>query len=125
MKLVEVEKKWGNEQWLENSEKYCMKLLFLDHGFQSSLHFHRTKTETFLCVAGKVLLEVMPFYKSHPDQFDVVMRHYLQPYQHFTLKAGIPHRFTAITAEAVIVEASTKHDDDDVVRIEESKEIAG
>lgn len=119
----EVTKKWGTEVWLENDKTYCVKLLFLKEGFQSSLHFHPIKRETFTCVAGKVRLEVMPHYKQSPDYHDIVHRVFLQPYQHYTLEPGIPHRFTPITGEAVIVETSSFHSDEDVVRLEESRKI--
>jgi D-lyxose ketol-isomerase len=123
MAIIEVEKLWGSETWLHNEEDYCAKLLWLYKGFQCSLHYHPVKRETFICVSGKVKLEVLPFYKKSSDSFDVKRIIYLQPYQHFTLEPGIPHRFTAITPDAVIVEASTKHDDNDVVRLEDSCEI--
>lgn len=123
MAIVEVEKKWGSETWLHNEEDYCAKILWLYKGFQCSLHYHPVKRETFICVAGKVKLEVQPFYKTSVDSFDVTKTVYLQPYQHYTLEPGIPHRFTAITPTAVIVEASTQHLEEDVVRLEESKEI--
>ena len=119
----EVEKLWGSESWSHNDDKYCMKTLFLNSGFQSSMHYHKVKEETFQVVAGKVKLEYMPWYKDGVDTFDVVKQVYLQPYQDFTLLPGVPHRFTAITPTAVIVEASTKHSDEDVVRLEESRAI--
>ena len=36
---------------------------------------------------------------------------------------GTPHRFTALSAEAKLVEFSTTHSDEDVVRLEESGRI--
>jgi len=125
MAMIEVEKLWGSETWLENDENYCAKLLFLTEGFQSSLHFHKEKIETFICVAGKVRLEILPYYNSHPDQADVIQKRYLQPYQSATLRPYQPHRFTALTPTAVIVETSTFHSDEDVVRLEESRKIDG
>src|SRR5260370_26153316 len=123
MKQIEVAKLWGSETWLENDENYCAKLLFLTEGFQSSLHFHKQKIETFICVAGKVKLEILPYYRSHPDQAMVVQKRFLQPYQSVTLLPYQPHRFTAITPTAVVVGGRTKHDDEDVVRLEESRPI--
>lgn len=123
MAIIEVEKLWGSESILNNDEDFCAKLLFLNQGFQCSLHYHPRKREIFICVAGKVKLEVQPFYKTSVDSFDVTKTVYLQPYQHFMLERGIPHRFTALTPTAVIVEASSFHSDDDVVRLEDSCEI--
>jgi D-lyxose ketol-isomerase len=120
----EVEKLWGSESWLKNDEQYCMKLLFLKPDFQSSLHYHKVKTETFLVVAGKVKLELLPYFKTQPDQFDVIQVRFLQPYQSITLAPFTPHRFRSVGGDAVIVEASTFHSDEDVVRLEESRAIA-
>ncbi len=114
MAIVEVEKLWGSEQWLHNGDDYCAKLLFLNHGFQCSLHYHPVKRESFICVAGKVRLEVL-------QNDGHIQNIYLQPYQHYTLEPGKAHRFRAITPTAVIVEASTKHSDSDVVRLEDSR----
>lgn len=119
----QVEKKWGIERWIENSEKYCMKTLTLQPGWQSSMHFHKIKTETFLVVAGRVKLEVMRGFRTSPDSETAIHTIRLKPYQAYTLEPYTPHRFSAIDGEAVVVEASTKHDDEDVVRLEESRAI--
>ena len=118
-----VVKKWGLERWLHNDQKYCMKVLEINPGYQSSMHFHRTKEETFLVVQGKIKLEVMPHYRRSSEVRDVVKRIYLQPFQAYTLEPYTPHRFTAIGGRAIVVEASMRHDDGDVVRLEESKQI--
>lgn len=116
-------KLWGREEWHSNDDSYCMKTLFLWPGFQSSMHYHKVKKETFLVVAGKVKLEYMPHYRRSSDFPDVIHKVYLQPYQSFELPPFMPHRFTAIGGDAVIVESSTKHSDEDVVRLEESKPV--
>lgn len=117
----QISKVWGSERWIENDERYCLKLLTLSVGYQSSMHYHRVKRETFLCVAGKVKLEIMPKFRMEKDT--TVHKIYLRPYQAYTLEPWTPHRFTAVGGEAIIVEASTKHDDEDVVRLEESKPV--
>lgn len=125
MQLIEVPKLWGSEQWANNDSDYCMKALYLNRGFQSSMHYHERKKETFMCVAGKVKLEIMPHYKTSAEQYGVIHNVYLQPYQSYTLLPGVPHRFQAITDGAVVIEASTFHSDEDVVRLEESRRIGG
>jgi len=113
VRLKEVVKKWGTEQWLENDERYCAKLLFINPGYKSSLHWHPRKCETFIVVAGKIWLE-RRISSGH------IMGQSFVPYQSITLEPGVPHRFQAIDEQAVVVECSTKHSDEDVVRIEES-----
>ena len=110
--IKEVTKLWGTELWHHNDTDYCMKTLVLRHGAVSSKHWHRYKTETFLVVRGRVVLEIG------------VQAFTLLPGDSITLHAGAlsAHRFRAIDPEgATVIEASTMHDDDDVVRIEPSR----
>lgn len=120
--MVEVDKLWGREQWLTNNDKYCMKILYLQPGYQSSLHYHEHKDETFLVIDGAVTLEVMHGYKLGKENAPL-HRMVLGPLNFHRLSPGTPHRFSAIKGEAVIVEASTPHSDADVVRLEESRKI--
>lgn len=108
-----ISKLWGHERVLHNDQHYCMKELMLRRGFQSSLHFHRIKRETFLVVAGRVEVELA-------GGSTVA----LTAGNHITLVPGVAHRFRALSAAALVVEASTFHDDADVVRLEESRAIA-
>ena len=106
------DKVWGAEHWLENG-LYCMKVLVLKPGFQSSLHYHEKKTETFLVMSGVVCLESPP---GNVTQ--------LLPGDFFTLKPFVSHRFWSSNSRtALVVEASTHHDDSDVVRLEESRKL--
>ena len=47
MKAKLVEKDWGHEIWMANnqSENYCGKILRINQGYNSSLHFHLDKHE--------------------------------------------------------------------------------
>jgi len=109
--LKTVEKVWGRELWHHNSDKYCMKTLELRRGAQCSLHFHPQKEETFLVVNGVVRFELY-------DQIRT-----LYEGESIDIPSGYPHRFSAITSRARVIEASTHHSDEDVVRLEESREI--
>ena len=105
--MKSVDKKWGRELWIVNNDKYCGKLLYVDKGAQSSYHYHQDKTETFYCLKGYILLT------TKDKEFMLI-----EPY---TLSPNTPHSFYGIT-DAVILEISTPHSDDDVVRLTESKE---
>jgi len=109
--IKEVQKLWGTELWHHNDTDYCMKTLQLRHGAQSSLHYHRLKRETFLVMYGVVELQA--------EQRGVWLT--LRVGDSITLEPGVAHRFRAATTVARVVEASTTHSDDDVVRLEPSR----
>lgn len=105
-----IKKLWGQEIWHHNDSLYCMKTLIINPGFMSSLHYHKVKSETFLVVRGKVLLEVgqKKIILGVGDSADISPK--------------IPHRFMSTIGVSTVIEASTMHDDEDVYRIERSKE---
>jgi mannose-6-phosphate isomerase-like protein (cupin superfamily) len=117
-----VHKLWGLERWLHNNKDYCVKILELQPGVQSSLHYHKVKGETFVVVSGKVKLEVLQHFTTS-DVTPHIKTMYLKPFQHHTLAPWTPHRFTAVDGPATIVEASSFHDDEDVFRLEDSRAI--
>jgi len=105
-----VEKVWGEEVWLVNCDKYCSKLLVLNEGAECSYHYHPEKQETFYAIEGYVLLTV--------EGKDYKLAPFLRPK---TIYPNEKHKFKGIT-NAVILETSTHHDEEDVVRLTESKE---
>jgi rfaE bifunctional protein kinase chain/domain len=105
-----VPKLWGYEQWIENNEKYCCKILGLNKGFQCSLHYHKNKDETFLVTSGHVRLELG----------DQVM--HMRQGSFARVLPNTPHRFAGIE-DSVIMEVSTHHEDSDSYRIEESRKM--
>lgn len=111
-----VNKAWGIEWWLTNTDKYCAKILFLNRGFRCSLHRHDIKQEDFLILEGKVRLEQRDV-RGYP--FDEI----LLPGDARTIRSRTLHRFSPIGGNAIILEISTQHSDDDVFRIEESGPI--
>lgn len=105
-----VEKVWGTETWIENSDNYCLKLLEIKPGFRCSLHRHLKKEETFWVVSGTVELEQqIPFAKG-------ISLRILVPQSKITLFPRTWHRFGSIGG-ALIFEISTHHDDADVERL--------
>lgn len=102
--LPTVSKAWGREEWIVNEPEYCCKLLYLDKDAYSSLHFHNIKKETFLVLSGKVELE--------NEDHSLLLDEESEP---VTINPGQKHRFTGIEG-SVILEVSTHHDDNDVVR---------
>tara|TARA_B110000285_G_scaffold21110_1_gene20445 strand:- start:414 stop:773 length:360 start_codon:yes stop_codon:yes gene_type:complete len=47
-----VEKGWGHEFIFASNDKYCGKLLSFKKGSKFSMHFHKEKMETWLCLNG-------------------------------------------------------------------------
>ena len=109
--MLEVEKVWGKEVIIANEPEYCGKLLYVNKGASGSLHYHPRKKETFYLLKGRINLEygddiVFKMPRLWPDPV--------------TIPKGKPHRFTAVL-DSIILEVSSYHDDEDVIRVEESR----
>lgn len=107
-----VPKLWGYEKWLENNDRYCSKILFLNKGYQSSLHYHKVKDEMFLVTKGHVRFEK-----------DEEVLH-MMPGSFVRIPPNTIHRFGGIE-DSEILEISTHHSDKDSYRVsgEESRRI--
>lgn len=109
-----VEKVWGYEEWIANSENYCGKKLVLKKGFSCSMHHHKIKDETFYVASGKVLLEM----ELNGEQSSRIMTS--GDVQH--IKIGMWHRFIGIE-DSEIFEFSTFHKDSDSYRRTQSGKV--
>jgi len=110
--MIEVHKVWGKEIWIINCPEYCCKLLIVDAHSKSSLHKHINKKETFYCLSGQVKLTVN----------DKILNLSAPESEPVTILPGDLHRFEAVNInKSVLLEASTFHDDNDVVRLEPSE----
>jgi len=107
--VKEVEKVWGKEVWLVNCDKYCGKLLYLDKGAVSSMHYHKVKQETFYALGGQVGL--------HIAGKDYMLNPYSRPK---TIYPKQKHQFIGLSDNIIILEISTHHSDNDVVRLSAS-----
>lgn len=107
--MDKVKKLWGHEVVYVNNEMYCFKKLVLKKGYQSSLHFHKEKDETFVIVHGKILLE-------HDGKKSVHTKN-----ETIRIKPNERHRFRSITPKSAFYEVSTHDKPEDSIRIEPSK----
>ena len=107
MSGIVIPKVWGKEIVLHNSNAYCAKRLIIMKGAVSSLHFHKTKMETFNLISGHIKLELDGEIKE------------LLPGDYVTILPGQTHRFSGFE-DSDIAEFSTLHKDSDVVRMENS-----
>lgn len=112
-------KLWGGELWLENNDLYCGKLLYLKEGYVSSIHYHQQKDETFVALEGVVIVEI---YDMNGTLLETLP---LRGWAHdkVRLEPFTPHRFYVEEGRGVVLEVSTPHSDEDVVRLEESRAI--
>src|SRR2546429_4045694 len=110
--LKVVKKAWGSEEWLVNEPEYCAKVLKIKQNCASSLHYHCIKKETFIVQSGTVRLE-------QRDLRGIPIDELLMPGESRTIEPNTPHRFSAKN-KAEILEISTHHDEQDVIRIEPS-----
>lgn len=112
-----ISKLWGFEEILYNGPEYCAKLLWLLPGFQCSLHYHKVKHESFIALDGLIRVE---YYEGNTHYETILSGHRRD---RLTLPPGTPHRFWSMgSTGGLILEVSTTHSDEDVVRIEPSKE---
>jgi mannose-6-phosphate isomerase len=108
-----VHKEWGGELWLANNKKYDYsgKILTIDPGFSTSLHFHANKHETFYILEGE--LEVVTVDTDTAEEG----LHFLVPGDAFEISPHTPHRLRANGVEVKFLEISTFHEDSDSYRI--------
>jgi len=112
-KHIKVLKIWGSEEWFENNDLYCGKLLIIYKDFWTSngkYHYHSIKDECFFILEGELLLHVL---ENDADPKTIVLRQG----ESYRIKPGIKHKFTAIDCEVCkLIEVSTKHMEDDSIR---------
>ncbi len=105
----EVIKDWGKEIWLVNRD-YCGKRLILNKGYRCSMHYHKSKDETFYVLKGKVLMEIGN------------KKYVMLPGHLILIEPNTKHRFTGLE-DSEIMEFSTHHEDSDSYREELSGKV--
>jgi quercetin dioxygenase-like cupin family protein len=127
-----IPKGWGHEKIIVNNDQYCGKLLYIIKGCKTSLHYHKSKHETFYVESGKAMVyysdevgEIIKLVESKNEQDKMLL---FAPGSHqmttITLKAGdrfeVPrqrvHRIMALE-DTKLYEFSTHHEDADSVRL--------
>lgn len=114
-----VEKLWGQEIWVINTDNYCLKFMELKPQYHCSLHKHPIKTETFIVQQGEMLVE---WQLPGEEGFSFWM---MKPGDALTLPAGTWHVFSNQSTSELcqFIEISTHHEDGDVVRRKESGRV--
>jgi mannose-6-phosphate isomerase-like protein (cupin superfamily) len=101
---------WGFEKWIENIPEYCGKLLLINEGRFSSMHFHMDKKETMFLNRGDVTLKLI----DPEDGTEYNVR--LFTGDSILIPQGQPHQIIA-NEESELIEFSTTHFDSDSFRI--------
>ena len=127
-----VSKGWGYEKIIVNGDLYCGKVLHIAKGRACSFHYHIKKTETFYINFGEILLhynfgwnddEELKMIKTRIEKVgeDLYLDAYctkkiLKKGDIFHIEPGMIHKMTA-KEDSEIIEFSTKHYDDDSIRV--------
>lgn len=111
-----VEKLWGYENIIVNTDLYCGKIIHVNVGKRGSFHYHKIKDETFYILNGKVQINY-----SLTDEFytDSVI---LNQGDTFYLPPGLRHQIVGIE-DSDIIEFSTKDMDEDSYRVIPSEDF--
>lgn len=108
---VVIEKSWGREIVYANDERYCCKVLYIEPGQGTSLHFHLNKHETMLVVDGELLIE----YVFNKELKSIT----LEPARAFVIPPGLVHKLSSASDSdsVTFIETSTISYDSDSIRI--------
>lgn len=105
-----VEKPWGREMWIAQTDKYALKIIEFRKGNRSSLQYHVKKQEHIYVEAGLLRMEL----ENEQGLMETLM---LKSGAVVEVMPGRRHRVTAVE-DVRLVEVSTP-ELDDVVRVED------
>jgi len=112
IKPKKVKKIWGHEIWLANNDPndYCGKILHINAGQTTSMHYHMDKHETFYVLKGSLELELLD---TRDGEKQLVC---LEEGDGYEIERGQPHQLGA-SIDTDIIEISTFHRDEDSHRL--------
>ena len=112
-KPTQIEKQWCYEIWLVNNkeENYCGKILYIQEGYSTSMHFHANKHESFYILEGELQIDILDTLTTH------IHSKILQEGEVFSLDRVIPHKLIAKDGPVKFIETSTYHEDSDSYRV--------
>jgi oxalate decarboxylase/phosphoglucose isomerase-like protein (cupin superfamily) len=105
-----VSKVWGTELWIVNTSLYCGKMLYVEQGHHTSMHFHGEKHETMFCVEGEFLIEFID------PRGDIVKRP-LRQGESIVIPPMLAHSIHGVGSCNMMFEFSTQHFDHDSIRV--------
>ncbi len=103
-----VQKTWGWEKWIENNDRYCLKMMGMYKDAYCSVHRHPVKDDTFYVFSGNLRLWV-------DGKFHTIVEG-----DKLRVFPGQWHSFHTSSVMTGFYEVSTGHIDEDVERLSES-----
>jgi len=103
-----VDKPWGHEEILIQTNKYVMKRITITRGHRLSLQYHELKEETIYVLSGTLIVWKSEEFCDHVT---------LCPGETFHVKPTEVHRFGAPEQSDVIILECSTIELDDVVRL--------
>ena len=109
-----IDKSWGYELIRVNNKEqdYCSKILFIEKGKATSMHYHLKKHETFYVTKGVLELKLIDTTKG------ISYTHRVHTGHTFEIDRGKPHQLIPFDGDVEFIEISTFHKDSDSYRIE-------
>lgn len=105
-----VKKGWGSEYIFASEPEYCGKLLRFNSGAQFSMHFHKDKKETWYCLSGKFMIDIID-----TSNATIYRRPFIAGDMH-TNQTLVPHRIICEEA-GTIIEVSMEDSPEDNYRV--------
>ena len=107
-----IKKGWGHELIFATNELYCGKIMHFDKkGAKFSMHFHKTKDETWYVAAGKFLLRIIN--TDNASVKEII----LEKGKTWRNKPLLPHQLEALEDHSEIIEVSTQDTVEDNYRV--------
>jgi len=111
-----ITKTWGVEKWIVNEETYNAKILVINPGSYTSLHFHKEKKEYLYIMSGEFALVTIDLLKNPGKKQEILLSvgdmYIAEPLEF--------HQIRGVRA-GQILETSNRLDRGDIYRIERSR----
>ena len=103
------EKEWGIEVTYVNNGLYYMKALHLKDGGETDFHYHINEYKTLSVASGVVTLVTLYDRKQYHS--------ILRATESWIIPPGTPHAILSNMGSAIVIEASTPNNPNDIMRI--------
>ncbi len=111
---LKVKKPWGSEtMYALEPGRYVGKMLLINAGHRTSLHYHETKAESLLVVSGICEITLA----KEDAEPGAVLKLRLEQWHYINIPAGVRHRLAAVGEDAALSEISSSLEDS--IRLED------
>lgn len=109
-------KVWGKE-WIYTRDPHACKAMVLEPKMQVSIHYHAVKSETFVLISGKLIVET---FAQNGEKHKTMLSN---AYDAITIMPFVAHTFYCPDDQAgptIFIEASTRDNPHDSFRLSKS-----